>query len=86
LEENHMTDPSDTLVANVISKLDEGLREEWEERAAIIEYDAGLPRGTAEVMALADLAKRHPEAISDKCIVQHLCDIYETTLSINQEK
>ncbi len=31
------------------------LRERWEERAAIMEYDAGLPRAEAERQAADDI-------------------------------
>jgi hypothetical protein len=41
--------------ASVAEKLDrlEDLREAFEERAAIMEYDGGLPRAEAERLALA---------------------------------
>lgn len=47
--------PIDPLVAEVVSKLDENMREAFEERAAIIEYDANLPRDHAECLALLGL-------------------------------
>jgi hypothetical protein len=33
-------------------------REEWNERAAIMEYDGGLPRERAEHVALADIVRQ----------------------------
>jgi hypothetical protein len=30
----------------------------WNERAAILEYDGGLPRGHAEAMALAEIERQ----------------------------
>lgn len=45
--------PIDADVARVISKLNHGQREFFEERAAILEFDAGLPRDEAEREALA---------------------------------
>ena len=36
--------PKDALVAEMIKELDADLREDFEERAAIIEFDAKLPR------------------------------------------
>ena len=33
-------------------------RVEWEERAAIMEYDGGLPRERAEALALEDVLRR----------------------------
>lgn len=36
-------------------------REAWAERAAIIEFDAGLSRAEAERLALASLSSPEPE-------------------------
>lgn len=58
-----MQDPIDPLVAEIVDQLDENLREEFEERAAIVEYDAGLSRAHAECLALLIVLQRHPEAI-----------------------
>ena len=44
--------PLDPLVADVVARLDEAQREAFEERAGIIEFDAGLPRAHAECLAL----------------------------------
>ncbi len=41
-----------------VEDLDPEWRIEWEERAAIMEYDGGLPREQAEAAALADIAAR----------------------------
>lgn len=45
--------PLDADVAHAVTHLDEGDREAFEERAAIFEYDGGLPRREAERRALA---------------------------------
>lgn len=58
-----METPVDTLVAELVETLDANLREEFEERAAIIEFDAHLPRGHAEALALLTVLKRHPTAL-----------------------
>lgn len=55
------------LVEAIITKLDTALREEFEERAAIIEYDAKVPRDDAEHLALIDVLQRHPEVSIVKC-------------------
>jgi hypothetical protein len=55
---------SDPLVASVVSNLDEGQREDWEERAAVMEFDGKLLRNHAEALAVIDLLQRHPAAIS----------------------
>jgi len=37
------------------------VREEWEERAAIMEYDGEMTRLQAERAAVRDVLSRHPE-------------------------
>ena len=41
------------------STLPPDLREAWEERAAIMQYDGGLPFEEAERLALADVLRNH---------------------------
>lgn len=49
----------DMTVEEAISWIDEqGLRYEFEERAAILEYDGGLAREEAEVQALQEILER----------------------------
>jgi len=52
--------PLDPLVADIVNKLDDDLREAFEERAGIIEFDGGLPRAHAECLALLNVLVRHP--------------------------
>jgi hypothetical protein len=47
LKESNMTES----MINILDSLDESIREEFEERAAILEYDANLPRVIAEEQA-----------------------------------
>lgn len=49
------TEPLDEHVRRIVARLDAGRREAFEERAAIVEYDAGLPREEAERRALLDV-------------------------------
>lgn len=58
-----MQTPIHPLVAELVSKLDTGLREEFEERAAIFEFEAAMLRDHAECLALLDVLKRHPDAL-----------------------
>lgn len=37
------------------------LKDEFDERAGIREYDGGMPRRDAEIMAFCEIARRHPE-------------------------
>ena len=55
--------PIDELVADMINFLDAGQREDFEERAGIIEFDAKLSRAHAECLALLDVLRRHPEVL-----------------------
>ena len=59
--------PIDPLVADMVRLLDANLREEFEERAGIIEFEAQVPRAHAECLALLDVLRRHPYVLaSDK--------------------
>lgn len=55
--------PIHPLVAEMVSKLDPALREEFEERAAIMEFEAAMLRDHAECLALLDVLHRHPAAL-----------------------
>jgi hypothetical protein len=58
-----MDTPINPLVAEIVAKLNDRLREDFEERAAIMEFDAELPRDHAECLALLDVLNRHPCAL-----------------------
>jgi hypothetical protein len=58
-----MATPIHPLVADLVAKLDDDLREQFEERAAIMEFDAGLSRDHAECLALLDILSRYPTAL-----------------------
>lgn len=56
-----MTTDMEELVARLVNQLDAEQREQFEERAAIMEFDAGYPRQQAERLALLDLfSNREP--------------------------
>ncbi len=57
-----MHTPINDLVDSLVCKLDDNLREAFEERAGIIEFDANLPRAHAECLALLNVLVSHPEA------------------------
>jgi len=59
-----MQPPIDPIVAEIVELLDEDLREAFEERAAIIEYEAGKARAHAECLALLTILRRHPEVLT----------------------
>ncbi len=51
------------VVTDLVSRLDAGLREAFEERAAIREFDGGIARDLAEALALLDVIRQYPEAV-----------------------
>lgn len=51
------------LVETIVTQLDADLREEFDERAGIIEFEAKLPRDHAECLALLDVLRRHPAVL-----------------------
>ena len=69
-----MVIPLDPLVCGLVRILHADLREDFAERAAIIEYDAGLDRAHAECLALLAILNRHPLALSRVCVVQFELD------------
>ena len=62
--------PTDPLVAELVERLDASQREDLEERAAIMQFDGGLPRGHAECLALLDLLCRHPSVLSGVTVLE----------------
>jgi len=53
----------DPIVTELVARLSSEHREEFEERAAIIEFDGGKPSAHAECLALLNLIKNHPDAL-----------------------
>lgn len=54
----------ESIVADLLNRLDADCREAFEERAGIIEFDGGLNRAHAEALALLDLIRLHPLCLS----------------------
>ncbi|MCW5601379.1 hypothetical protein [Nitrosomonas sp.] len=65
-----METPLNPLVADIVVKLDPHLREDYEERSAIMEYEANLERAHAECLALIDLLRRHPSILTGVTVLQ----------------
>ena len=59
-----MQKPIDDLVANIANTLDANLREAFEERAGIMQFDGKLSQGHAECLALLDVLHLHPAVLS----------------------
>ena len=54
---------SNEIVQSFISAFDEDLREIWEERAAIMEFDGGISRELAECLALLEVIRHSPSRV-----------------------
>ena len=68
--QNRIT-PCDAIVADLVKLLDDGQREDFEERAGIIEFDSQVSRGHAECLALLDVLRRYP-AVLPNVVVLHI--------------
>lgn len=65
-----MKEPIDELVAEMVTLLDADLREEFEERAAIVEFEAKQSCAHAECLALLDVLHRHPAVLTGVTVLQ----------------
>ena len=63
VEKNHVEEVMNSIVSEILKRLDDDFVEEFEERAAIMEFDGGLTRDHAECLALLDVISRHPMAL-----------------------
>ena len=59
-KEKPVTDP---IVSDLVALLDEDLREAYEERAAIMEFDGGVDRELAEALSLLQVIARYPDKV-----------------------
>ncbi len=62
--------PINPLVTEAVGQLSENLREAFEERAGIIEFDAGQPRDHAECLALLNILLKHPNCLTGLVAVE----------------
>ena len=56
--------PKDDLVRDLYEKLDDSLKEFFQDRAAIIEFEGQRTRADAEFLAMLIIIKRYPLAIT----------------------
>lgn len=64
MQKDYVEEAMNTIVQEWLQLLSADQREEFEERAGIIQYDSGTPRSEAEALALLCVLKRHPEILS----------------------
>lgn len=58
-----MSQPTNEIVSALVNHLTDHLQEVFEERAAIMEFDAGLPREYAEALSLLALVQQYPSEV-----------------------
>ena len=59
-----------SIVADLVERLNADLREAYEERAGIMEWDGGLPRDFAECLALLEVLRGHPTALAGVAVLK----------------
>jgi hypothetical protein len=65
-----MQEPLNQFVADLVALLDTDLREQFEERAAIMEFDGGLTRSHAECLALIGVLRTSSSALGSAVAIQ----------------
>ena len=84
-----METPLNARVADMVNMLDDRLREDFEERAAIMEFDADLPRAHAECLALLDVFRRHPSVLCGVTLIRAVLngsDLWLLTTDIDRAR
>jgi hypothetical protein len=56
--------PVNPIVEALVRRLDDDLREAFEERAGIYQFEAGQPRELAEALALLEVIRLNPMAVA----------------------
>ena len=75
-----METPINALVADMVNMLGDRLREDFEERSAIMVFDAELPRDHAECLALLDVLRRHPSVLCGVTVLRTVLNGYNLWL------
>lgn len=57
--------PINPIVEALVCRLDDNLREMFEERAGILQFEAGNPREVAEPLALLGVLRMNPLAVAE---------------------
>ena len=58
------------IVADLLARLDEQQHEQFQERAGILTFDAGMDRQLSEALAMLDLIRLNPLALSGIAVLQ----------------
>jgi len=62
--------PQHPIVADLLARLDEQQHEQFQERAGILTFDAGMDRQLSEALAMLDLIRLNPLALSGIAVLQ----------------
>ena len=54
-----LTQPQHPIVAELLACMDQHQQEQFQERAGILEYEAGLERSLAEALAMLEVIRLH---------------------------
>ncbi len=57
--------PNDETLAALVGLLNDDLYELWQERAAVLEFDAGLDRDLAEARAYLYVLRDHTQSVME---------------------
>lgn len=58
------------IMADLLAGLDEHQHDQFQERAGIIQFDAGLDRQLSEALAVLDMIRQNPLALSGITVLQ----------------
>jgi hypothetical protein len=65
-----MPEPIDPIVADLLARLNDNIREAFEERCSILEFEADFPRRLAEALGLLDVLRHHLHELSGVTCLQ----------------
>lgn len=65
-----MPEPLDPFVADLLARLNDNLREQFEERAGLLEFSANFPRRLAESLGLLDVLRCNLAGLSGVTCIQ----------------
>ena len=57
-------------ITDMLNRLNADLREDYEERAAIMQHDGRLPRDQAECLALLNVLRKYPMALTGLIVLK----------------
>lgn len=78
--------PIHPIVEALLSRLDDNLCEAFEERAGIMQFEAGHPRELAEALAMLEVIRTHPFAVAGLVALRvRLVEVERTVLAFDRQ-